>query len=114
MHKRTQRTTPASAPTASATFDPAAIRGAIGQFCLRLIARDFQREGPQQLARLREKRPSEYFKLVLALMPKEYRFKEVELPQIPDAELSAMLDALREVIAEKEKEQGRSPSNPPP
>jgi hypothetical protein len=36
-------------------------------------------------------------------LPKEFRLKEVELPEMSAAEVDAMLDMLRTLIAEKEQ-----------
>ena len=84
------------------TYHPSAARGALGQRFVHAVMADFERYGPSQIRRLRRRRPTEYLRLVAALLPKEYRIKEVavpELPEISDEELSTMFNKVKELIA---------------
>jgi len=84
-------------------FDPSAARGALGQAFVQALKTDFERFGVRRLTRLRRLRPHLYFRLVTALLPKEYRIKEVDFSDIADQELQQMLDMLKAAIREKEK-----------
>ena len=86
-------------------FDPSAIRGALGKAFLTRLAGDFTRHGARIFAKLRKQRKQDYLKLVAAILPQEYRLKEVSFQDVSDQELAAMLSVLRAAIAEKEKEQ---------
>jgi hypothetical protein len=86
-------------------FDPSAIRGALGKAFLTRLAADFTRHGARIFPRLRKQRQQDYLKLVAAVLPQEYRLKEVSFQDVSDQELAAMLSVLRAAIAEKEKEQ---------
>ena len=86
--------------------DPSAARGALGRAILRALAADFPRNAGTLVKALRERRPFDYLKLVVALLPKEYRVKEVELLEtIPDDELAKIITELRKVIALREQEE---------
>jgi len=85
-------------------FDPSAARGALGKTFVQALMTDFERFGVRRLTRLRRQRPHLYFRLVTALLPKEYRIKEVDFSDIADQELQQMLDLLKAAIAEKEKD----------
>ena len=85
-------------------FDPSAARGALGQAFVQALMTDFERFGAGRLKKLRRQRPHLYFRLVTALLPKEYRIKEVDFSDIADQELQQMLEMLKAAIREKEKE----------
>jgi hypothetical protein len=91
---------------ADTRFDPSAIRGTLGKTFLTRLAADFSRHGGRIFPRLRKQRQLDYLKLVAAVLPQEYRLKEVSFQDVSDQELAAMLSVLRAAIAEKEKEQG--------
>jgi hypothetical protein len=91
--------------TSSPNFDPSAARGALGQAFVRAITTDFERWGARRLRRLRRQRPTDYFRLVAALLPKEFRIREVELPDMTDEELAATLDKVRQLIAQDRRTQ---------
>jgi hypothetical protein len=95
-------------------FDPSVTRGAIGKGLLSALAADFARHGAREIRTLRQERRHDYLKLVLALLPKEFRIKEIELPEIADDELAEMIEALRAAIAEKKRQeqQGGAAANP--
>jgi hypothetical protein len=90
---------------ADTRFDPSAIRGALGKTFLTRLAADFSRHGARIFPKLRKQRLQDYLKLVAAILPQEYRLKEVSFQDVSDQELAAMLSVLRVAIAEKEKEQ---------
>ena len=90
-------------------FDPNVERSTLGQAYLGALAVSFLRDGAKRLRELSEQRPLDYLKLAAALLPKEYRLKTVDFMSIDDAELAAVLSAVREAIKAKEKDQERLP-----
>jgi hypothetical protein len=102
MPKRHKRHTPDRNPPLD--FDPSAARGKLGEAFVRAIAADFRREGAKRIKKLREQRLHDYLKLVFALLPKEFRIKEVELPEMTDEEFATTFAAVQALIAEKERE----------
>jgi hypothetical protein len=93
-------------------FDPSAVRGLLGKTFLTSIASDFRQHGRRTIVRLRNQRHHDYLRLVAALLPQEYRLKEVSFQDFSDQELAAVLTAIRAAIAEKEKEQAGGGSAP--
>ena len=85
------------------TFDPSGLRGALGQRLLRALAKDFERHGARAVGLLRRERRQDYLKLIAALLPKEFRIREVELPDMTDEELQKSLTAVKAMIASQEK-----------
>src|SRR5262249_33943211 len=71
--------------------DPSAIRGALGKEFLTRLAADFSRHGARIFPKLRKHRQQDYIKLVAAILPQEYRLKEVSFQDVSDQELAAML-----------------------
>ena len=108
MPKRTGRH-PRRRPLAR-DLDPNAARGALGQAFLRTLAASFRRDGAKRMRELSEQRPHDYLKLAAALLPKEYRLKEVDLTDMGDAELTRALTMVREAIRQKEQEGGGGPA----
>jgi hypothetical protein len=84
-------------------FDPSALRGALSKRFLQALADDFARHGARTFRMLRRHRRQDYLKLIAALLPKEYRIKEIELAEISDEELAAMLDMLRKLTGQQEQ-----------
>jgi|SRR5215467_6982391 len=81
--------------------DPCAARRALGKTFVQALMTNFERFSVRRLTRLRRQRPHLYFQLVTALLPKEYRIKEVDFSDIADQELQQMLDMLKAAIREK-------------
>jgi hypothetical protein len=84
-------------------FDPSGLRGALGQRLLRALARDFERHGARAVGLLRRERRQDYLKLIAALLPKEFRIRNIELPSMTDEELARSLAAVKAMIALQEK-----------
>jgi hypothetical protein len=84
-------------------FDPSGLRGGLGERLLRALANDFSRHGARAVSLLRRKRRQDYLKLIAALMPKEFRIRQVELPDMTDEELAKSLAAIKAMIALQEK-----------
>jgi hypothetical protein len=96
----TQRNAPAVDMSMVDPSHPAVIRGTLGKQFVTGLANDFARHGGRMFRKLRKRRQQDYLKLVAALLPKEYRVKEVEFPE---EGFEKILQALKELIAEKEK-----------
>src|SRR5262249_5647972 len=87
-------------------FDPSAARGTLGQSFVRTVMSDFERYGPRRLKRLRRQRPQDYFRLVFALLPKEFRLREVELPDMSDHEFYVVTKTIRTIVAAQKQQAG--------
>jgi hypothetical protein len=105
MTRRKPRKTLTRFAPCDPVFDPSVVRGRFGRSFLAALADNVARNGEHTIEKLRKRRPQDYVRLVAALLPKEFRLKEVDLPDFTEAERDAMLDMLRQLIAEKEKEQ---------
>jgi len=55
--------------------------------------------------RLRRDRHQDYIKLIVALLPKEIRIREIEIPEMPDDEFEEMFEALKTVAKMKGMEE---------
>jgi hypothetical protein len=83
--------------------DPSALRGELGSRFLAALRADFAHRGGRAIRKLRRERLQDYLKLVTALLPKEYRIREVELDEMPMDEFNALRDLVREMLARQEK-----------
>ncbi len=101
MHKPKRR-----APTfwKDGPNDPSVLRGELGRRFLSAFVSDFARKGRRTIEQLRRQRRQDYLRLALALLPKEFRVKEVELTEVSDAELAESLAAIRTLVKQQEKE----------
>src|SRR5215467_2588838 len=101
MHKRPERRTPEILPE----FDPGADRGEMGHDFLRALRKNFQRHGARRIKELSKKRPQDFLKLVLTLLPKQFRRKDVAmiLKGASDYELARMMDMVQRLIAQEER-----------
>ena len=80
-------------------FDPSGLRGTLGERLLRALAQDFERHGSRAVGLLRRERRQDYLKLIAALLPREFRIRNVELPDMTDDELARTLAAVKAMIA---------------
>jgi len=102
MHKRPTRTP----RTPLRTFDPDGDRFTLGRDFLYALRINFRRHGPRCIKELSEQRPREFIRLVLALLPKEFRRKDVGLfDNMSDNELASALECLKQMGIEKEQKQ---------
>jgi hypothetical protein len=90
--------------------DPSALRGELGSRFLAALKADFAHRGGRAIRSLRRKRLQDYLKLVITLLPKEYRIREVPLDEMPDDEFNALRDFVREALARHEG-QGQQPGS---
>jgi hypothetical protein len=95
--------------------DPAVLRGKLGSRFLSAFLSDFTHNGRRAIQGLRRTRRQDYLKLALALLPKEILIKQVEFPEMDDAEFAETLAAVRLVAKQAEESpQGVAGGNPMP
>ena len=79
---------------------PTAIRHSLGSAFLETLEQDFWDFGPQLIAKLRERRPLDYLKLIVTLLPEELLIERA-IEEMTDEELATALDALRPIVTAK-------------
>jgi len=87
-------------------YDPSRDRAKLAKGVLRGVVADFRRHRARIFPKLRKERQQDYIKLIVALLPKEYRVKDVDLSVLTDEEFTMLLNATREAVAEQKKKQG--------
>ena len=73
---------------------PKGSRNKLGEDFIRALSDDFTEHGVAAIKACREKKPSDYVKIVAGLLPKEMILRKPE-QDLSDSELSEMLDALK-------------------
>jgi hypothetical protein len=64
------------------------------------LLRDFQQGGPAAIAKVRKYQPAAYMKICALLVPREMKLEHSGgVKAMPDEQLDAALDALREILA---------------
>jgi len=79
---------------------PTAIRYSLGRAFLQSLEEDFWEYGPQIIAKLRQRRPLDYLKLIVTLVPEELLIEKA-IEDMTDEELATALDTLRPIVAAK-------------
>jgi hypothetical protein len=79
---------------------PTRIRHALGRAFLETLEKDFWEHGPQLIVKLRSKRPQDYLKLIVALLPEELLIEKT-IEDMTDEELEIAVDALRPIVTAK-------------
>ena len=104
MHKRPERRAPARELLPE--FDPGADRGEMGQDFLRALKKNFRRHGARRIKELSKKRPQDFLKLVVTLLPKQLRRKDVSmiLKGASDEKLARMMEMVERLIAQEERQ----------
>ena len=87
-------------------YDPSRDRAKLAKGVLRGVVADFGRHRGRIFPKLRKQRQQDYIKLIVALLPKEFRVKDVDLSVLTDEEFTMLLNATREAVAEQKKKQG--------
>jgi hypothetical protein len=62
---------------------------------------DYEAHGAETIRICRMERPIEYVKLIAALMPREIEVTETFLMEMPDDELTAVIEHIRRQLAER-------------
>ena len=76
---------------------PTSIRHRLGRAFLDTLEEDFWEYGPQLIVKLRNRRPHDYLKLIVALLPEELLI-EKSVEDMTDEELATALDVLRPIV----------------
>jgi len=79
---------------------PTIIRNSLGRAFLQSLEEDFWEYGPQIVAKLRERRPLDYLKLIVTLVPEELLIEKA-IEDMTDEELATALDTLRPIVTAK-------------
>ena len=79
---------------------PTTIRHSLGRAFLETLQQDFWEHGPQLIEKLRTKRPQDYLKLIVALLPEELLIEKT-IEDMTDEELAIAVDALRPIVTAK-------------
>jgi hypothetical protein len=79
---------------------PTTIRYSLGRAFLETLQQDFWEHGPQLIEKLRTKRPQDYLKLIVALLPEELLIEKT-IEDMTDEELAIAVDALRPIVTAK-------------
>jgi len=67
---------------------------------LETLEKDFWEHGPQLIMKLRTKRPQDYLKLIVTLLPEELLIEKT-IEDMTDEELATALDALKPIVVAK-------------
>ena len=79
---------------------PTAIRHSLGRAFLDALEDDFWQHGPQLIVKMRDKRPEQYLKLIVSLLPEEILIEKA-IESMTDEEMAATLDVLRPIVTAK-------------
>lgn len=70
-------------------------RHRLSESFLKCLADDFDLHGKDVIETVREEKPADYLRAVASLLPKQVEVKDATLDDLNDAELAAVIDALR-------------------
>lgn len=73
-------------------------RNKLGEIFIQALHDDFQANGVQAIATVREERPHEYLKVVASLLPKQVEIKEDAFGELTDEQLAAIVGAARTAL----------------
>jgi hypothetical protein len=62
---------------------------------------DYEAHGAETIRICRVERPVEYIKMIAALLPREFEITETYLMEMPDDELTAVIEHIRRQLAER-------------
>jgi hypothetical protein len=80
---------------------PPGLREAIAKAFLDAFAEDLGRHAGSAIQRVREDKPTDYLRIAVSLLPKEWQNGALNLDDMSDEELSAALGEVRALIAAK-------------
>jgi hypothetical protein len=72
---------------------PKGSRHKLGEEFIQALYADFQEHGPSVIAKVRERKPEVYLKVVASLLPREVKLDAPDLRELSDAELMAIINA---------------------
>jgi hypothetical protein len=74
---------------------PPGSRNRLSESFIQAVYEDFRLNGTAAIERVRNERPADYLKIIVAIIPKEVHVTERALEDISDEELMEMMDTLR-------------------
>jgi len=77
---------------------PKGARHKLGEAFLEALASDFEANGPQVIAEVRENRPADYIKVIASILPKEMNVKVDTTDELTDDQLDQRIRALADAI----------------
>lgn len=77
---------------------PKGSRNKLGEDFIRALQQDFEANGVQAIATVREERPHEYLKVVASILPKQVEIKEGNFDGFSDEQLAALVYAARSAL----------------
>jgi hypothetical protein len=77
---------------------PKGSRNKLGEQFIQALQQDFETNGVQAIATVREERPHEYLKVVASLLPKQIEIKEYAFDGVSDEQLAALVHAARDAL----------------
>jgi hypothetical protein len=77
---------------------PKGARHKLGEAFLEALASDFEANGPQVIAEVRENRPADYLKVIASILPKEMNVKVDTTDELTDDQLDQRIRALADAI----------------
>jgi hypothetical protein len=77
---------------------PKGARNKLGEEFIKALASDFDKNGPEAIARVREERPQDYLKVIASLLPKEIKLTDER--ELSDEELDRRIRDLASVLGD--------------
>lgn len=77
---------------------PKGARNKLGEDFIKALADDFDANGPQTIARVREERPQDYLKVIASLLPKEIKLTDER--ELSDDELDRRIRDLASILGD--------------
>jgi hypothetical protein len=87
---------------------PKGSKQALGEDFVKALQDDFREHGIATLERVREEKPDAYLKVIASIIPKELNVNHNSLEELSDAELTSILDSVRQLVASGALEAARS------
>lgn len=75
---------------------PKGARNKLNEEFVQKLCDDFQRHGADVIEKVRDEKPDVYLKVVASLAPKHVEIKDLTLDDFDPADLTALLDAVRQ------------------
>ena len=92
--------TPPGSGNPRGPYAPSRERARFSSEFMSALLRDFQQGGPAAIAKVRKYQPAAYMKICALLVPREMKLEHSGgVKAMPDEQLDAALDALREILA---------------
>jgi hypothetical protein len=80
---------------------PKGSRAKLAEDFVSALYADWQVHGPKVIERVREEKPADFLKIIASILPKDINLRVNPLDDFDDDALATLLDAAREVLAQK-------------